>query len=73
MEWLKHDTEGRLKYLPELIKHIRLNLLSFDYLDHTVQEEDLIKYNVKCKNNLFGIYIHYCKAGQVNYFFNSLS
>lgn len=49
--WLKHDVETRSNYLPELIKIIRLNLLTIEYLDHNVQEEDLIKSNLKCTPN----------------------
>jgi len=43
MMWLKHDLKERLKYMPELIKSIRLSLMSVDYLDNTVQAEDLIQ------------------------------
>jgi len=49
MMWLKHDLNERLKYLPELIKSIRFSLMPVDYLDTTVQEEDLIQSDNTCK------------------------
>lgn len=48
MVWLKHDIESRSTYLPELLKVVRLNLLTIEYLDQNLQEEDLIKSNLKC-------------------------
>lgn len=51
MLWLKHDLNERLKYLPELFKSIRLSVMSIDYLNNTVQEEDHIKSDIKCKFN----------------------
>lgn len=47
--WLKHDINERGKYLEELMQFVRLNLLPIEYLDHYVQEENLIKSNLKCK------------------------
>jgi len=47
--WLKHDLKERLKYLPELFMSIRLSLMSIDYLDDTVQEEELIKSDILSK------------------------
>lgn len=52
MLWLKHNLEERSKYLPELLKSIRLGLISIDYLNNVVQEEELIKSNIKCKINI---------------------
>jgi len=49
MIWLKRDLKERLKYLPELFKSIRLSLMSIDYLDDTVQEEELIKSDITSK------------------------
>ncbi|CAI6349429.1 unnamed protein product [Macrosiphum euphorbiae] len=56
MTWLKHDLKERLKYLPELIKSIRLSLMSVDYLDSAVQEEDLIQSNIECMRYLLHAY-----------------
>lgn len=30
--WIKHDKAGRLEYMPRLMEHVRLPLLSRDYL-----------------------------------------
>lgn len=57
MTWLKHDLKERSKYLPELFKSIRLSLISVDYLDSTVQEEDLIRTNIECKFNTVHFYL----------------
>ncbi|XP_060861689.1 kelch-like protein 3 isoform X2 [Metopolophium dirhodum] len=56
MMWLKHDLKKRLKYMPQLIKSIRLCLMSVDYLDSTVQEEDLIQSDNTCMRCLFHAY-----------------
>ncbi|CAI6371820.1 unnamed protein product [Macrosiphum euphorbiae] len=56
MMWLKYDLKERLKYLPELIKSIRLSLISVDYLDSTVQEEDLIQSDNSCMRCLVHAY-----------------
>jgi len=53
MMWLKHDLKERLKHMPELIKSIRLSLMSVDYLNSTVQEEDLIQSDITCKLILY--------------------
>lgn len=53
MMWLKHDINERGKYLEELMKFVRLNLLSTEYLDHNVQEEHLIKSSLKCNLILY--------------------
>jgi len=49
MKWLKHDLKERLKYLPKLFKSIQLSLMSIDYLNDIVQEEELIKSDITCK------------------------
>ncbi|XP_008187891.2 kelch-like protein 25 [Acyrthosiphon pisum] len=56
MMWLKYDLKERVKYLPVLIKSIRLSLISVDYLDNTVQEEDLIQSDIACMRCLFHAY-----------------
>ncbi|XP_029348475.1 kelch-like protein 2 isoform X2 [Acyrthosiphon pisum] len=54
--WLKYDLKERLKYLPVLINSIRLSLIPVDYLDSTVQEEDLIQSDIACMRCLFHAY-----------------
>ncbi|KAK2838590.1 hypothetical protein Q7C36_013404 [Tachysurus vachellii] len=50
--WIKHDKEARLEYMPKLMEHVRLPLLSRDYLVQIVEEEPLIKNNNTCKDFL---------------------
>ncbi|CAI6350816.1 unnamed protein product [Macrosiphum euphorbiae] len=56
MMWLKHDLKERLKCLPELFKSIRLSLMSIDYLDDIVQEEELIRSDITSMNYLCNAY-----------------
>ncbi|MCI4380144.1 hypothetical protein PGIGA_G00236430 [Pangasianodon gigas] len=50
--WIKHDKEARLEHMPKLMEHVRLPLLSRDYLVQIVEEEALIKNNNTCKDFL---------------------
>uniref|UniRef100_A0A9J7ZDQ8 Kelch-like protein 3 n=1 Tax=Cyprinus carpio carpio TaxID=630221 RepID=A0A9J7ZDQ8_CYPCA len=50
--WIKHDKEARLEHMPKLMQHVRLPLLSRDYLVQIVEEEPLIKNNNTCKDFL---------------------
>uniref|UniRef100_A0A667ZXK2 Kelch like family member 3 n=1 Tax=Myripristis murdjan TaxID=586833 RepID=A0A667ZXK2_9TELE len=50
--WIKHDKAARLEYMPNLMEHVRLPLLSRDYLVQIVEEEALIKNNNACKDFL---------------------
>ncbi|XP_073676575.1 kelch-like protein 3 isoform X2 [Garra rufa] len=50
--WIKHDKEARLEHMPKLMEHVRLPLLSRDYLVQIVEEEPLIKNNNTCKDFL---------------------
>ncbi|XP_039866315.1 kelch-like protein 3 isoform X2 [Simochromis diagramma] len=50
--WIKHDKPARLEYMPKLMEHVRLPLLSRDYLVQIVEEEALIKNNNTCKDFL---------------------
>ncbi|KAK2904415.1 kelch-like protein 3 isoform X1 [Channa argus] len=50
--WIKHDKPARLEYMPKLMEHVRLPLLSKDYLVQIVEEEALIKNNGTCKDFL---------------------
>ncbi|XP_056625450.1 kelch-like protein 3 isoform X2 [Triplophysa dalaica] len=52
IEWIKHDKEARLEHMPKLMEHVRLPLLSRDYLVQIVEEEPLIKNNNTCKDFL---------------------
>ncbi|XP_056130977.1 kelch-like protein 3 isoform X2 [Lampris incognitus] len=50
--WIKHDKAARLEHMPKLMEHVRLPLLSRDYLVQIVEEEALIKNNNTCKDFL---------------------
>uniref|UniRef100_A0A8C1YV20 Kelch-like protein 3 n=1 Tax=Cyprinus carpio TaxID=7962 RepID=A0A8C1YV20_CYPCA len=50
--WIKHDKEARLEHMPKLMEHVRLPLLSRDYLVQIVEEDPLIKNNNTCKDFL---------------------
>uniref|UniRef100_A0A672ZD44 Kelch-like protein 3 n=1 Tax=Sphaeramia orbicularis TaxID=375764 RepID=A0A672ZD44_9TELE len=52
VSWIKHDKPARLEYMPKLMEHVRLPLLSRDYLVQIVEEEALIKNNNTCKDFL---------------------
>uniref|UniRef100_H3CPM2 Kelch-like family member 3 n=1 Tax=Tetraodon nigroviridis TaxID=99883 RepID=H3CPM2_TETNG len=50
--WIKQDRAARLEHMPQLMEHVRLPLLSRDYLVQIVEEEALIKNNNTCKDFL---------------------
>ncbi|KAG7518665.1 Kelch 3 [Solea senegalensis] len=52
ISWIKHDKPARLEFMPKLMEHVRLPLLSRDYLVQIVEEEALIKNNNTCKDFL---------------------
>lgn len=52
VRWLKHNIEHRKIYIPKLIGHIRLPLLSPTYLMDTVAKEELLRKNLECRDYL---------------------
>ncbi|KAM4586731.1 kelch-like protein 3 isoform 1-T1 [Fundulus diaphanus] len=52
ISWIKYDKGSRLEHMPRLMEHVRLPLLSRDYLVKIVEEEALIKNNNTCKDFL---------------------
>ncbi|XP_077588723.1 kelch-like protein 3 [Stigmatopora nigra] len=50
--WIKQDKCARVEHMPKLMEHVRLPLLSRDYLVQIVEEEALIKNNNTCKDFL---------------------
>lgn len=50
--WIQHDVEGRHKFISSLMKYVRLPLLTMEYLMHNVEEEPLLKSDLKCKDYL---------------------
>lgn len=49
ISWVHHDLEKRQKNLALLMEHVRLPLLSQEYLVQRVEEEPLLKANLQCK------------------------
>lgn len=47
--WVNYDLEGRKNFLAELMEHVRLPLLPQEYLIQRVEEEPLLKLNLKCE------------------------
>ncbi|KAJ8979857.1 hypothetical protein NQ317_016041 [Molorchus minor] len=50
--WVHHDLENRHKHLASLMEHVRLPLMSQDYLVQRVEEEPLLKADIQCKDYL---------------------
>lgn len=49
ISWVHHDLEKRQNDLALLMEHVRLPLLSQEYLVQRVEEEPLLKANLQCK------------------------
>ncbi|XP_059172839.1 kelch-like protein 18 [Physella acuta] len=52
MRWIKHDSDARVKDLPELMVKVRLPLLTPQYLSDKVATEDIIKNSLQCRDLL---------------------
>jgi len=53
VSWTKHDVTGsRYNFVSKLMEHVRLPLLSQDFLIQRVEEEPLIKNSNICKDYL---------------------
>lgn len=48
--WIQFDSNERRKYLPQLLEHVRLPLVSQDYLVSRVENEPLLKEDLLCKD-----------------------
>lgn len=48
ISWVHHDLERRQNDLALLMEHVRLPLLSQEYLVQRVEEEPLLKANLQC-------------------------
>jgi len=48
MNWVNHELDSRKDLFPELMEHVRLPLVSIEYLLKKVAEDPLIKNSVKC-------------------------
>ncbi|EEB15831.1 conserved hypothetical protein [Pediculus humanus corporis] len=52
LSWVRHDLSSREKYISELMKHVRLPLMSRNFLLSHVDSEILIRENSECKELL---------------------
>lgn len=52
MQWVRRDLATRQQFVSELVEHVRLPLLSQEFLVQRVEEEQLIKSNSECKDYL---------------------
>ncbi len=50
IEWVKQDANERVDHLPKLLSHVRLPMLSVDFLMKEVDSEPLIKKNIECRD-----------------------
>ncbi|CAG5129308.1 unnamed protein product [Candidula unifasciata] len=48
--WVKHNEPARLKYLPQLLSHVRLPLLSVNYITDVLDSEVLIRTSHACRD-----------------------
>ncbi|XP_013399272.1 kelch-like protein 3 [Lingula anatina] len=63
--WIGRDPANRQQYISQLMEHVRLPLLSQEYLVETVGEENLIKTNIFCKDLLIeAMKFHLTKGDQ---------
>ncbi|XP_069989697.1 kelch-like protein 17 [Penaeus vannamei] len=52
ISWVKHDLREREKHVPQLLQHVRLPLLSRDFLTSNVDAEPLVRENSACHHLL---------------------
>uniref|UniRef100_A0A1A9WTN9 BACK domain-containing protein n=1 Tax=Glossina brevipalpis TaxID=37001 RepID=A0A1A9WTN9_9MUSC len=58
INWLKHDIEERKVHLPELMDHIRLPLISTQFLQNHVAAEPLLIEDLECNKLLMKALFH---------------
>ncbi|XP_013391434.1 kelch-like protein 17 [Lingula anatina] len=52
VKWVKHDLDARGPYISQLLSHVKLPLLSRDFLMNSVESEEFIRSNSECKDLL---------------------
>ena len=50
IQWIKHDRDNRIEYLPSLIEHVRYELLTKDYVVKHVADEEILQSHPACKD-----------------------
>lgn len=69
--WVRHDEDQRSDALSDLLKHVRLPLLSKDYLVNRVKDDPLISSNLECTKLVMEAMTYYvlkdgqCKSNSV--------
>ncbi|XP_029344894.1 kelch-like protein 2 isoform X2 [Acyrthosiphon pisum] len=53
IRWVKHDLDSRKQILPQLMEHVRLPLISKDYILKNIVDEPLLINCSKCKDYVF--------------------
>lgn len=69
--WVHHDLENRQMHLAELMEHVRLPLLSQEYLVQRVEEEPLLKANLQCKDYLIEALKYHLLKGEQKILFKT--
>ncbi|CAG9534533.1 unnamed protein product [Cercopithifilaria johnstoni] len=64
IRWVMHDLLNRRDAFPELLAHVRLSLLSRDYLTDKVDPDALVRQNSECKDYLLEAYRYHLKEGR---------
>ncbi len=64
ISWVKHDIETRGAFLPRLMEHVRLPLLSRDYLLKRVDGEGLFQAHPDCKDYIIEALKYHLANGQ---------
>ncbi|KAE9531955.1 hypothetical protein AGLY_010157 [Aphis glycines] len=67
IKWVKHELNQRKHLLPNLMEHVRLPLVSKEYLLENVVDEPLLKNDPKCKDYVFKS-LHFNLIKSVNSF-----
>ena len=68
VDWIKHDINNRHEHLFEMIKRIRLPLISPDFLVEIISNEKMIKSDLKSRDLLDeAIYFHLLPEKRAQY------
>ncbi|KAL4082849.1 hypothetical protein QTP88_029505 [Uroleucon formosanum] len=66
IRWVKHDLDSRKCNLPQLMEHVRLPLISKNYIDTKLVKEPLLDNCPKCKDYIKeALYFHSHKLNQL--------
>ncbi|XP_017768618.1 PREDICTED: ring canal kelch homolog [Nicrophorus vespilloides] len=69
--WVQHDLDARTNHLASLMEHVRLPLMSQEYLMQRVEEEPLLKTDLKCKDFLIEALKFHLLKGDTNITFKT--